>query len=195
MNLLPPKLPQILTLAVISLIITFVLFETLQSYAQGSTPVVGGSIAYGGALAGYVIVFTILFSAYFKISETESTDINIGGKWFLLMTKSDGSKRSGRANIEQSRRSVRIEVIGEVVSETSPPSTTFSSLVGVVRKRRIVFIYENSRREMGIVFGDIVDSQPEEFTTFYYDVLSTDTNNDPKGRLKFSRREVLLERR
>ena len=180
---------HLLIVAVISLAVTFVVFEYLDSYAEGKGELLGGTILYGGALAGYVVIFGILFAAYTKIgNKGEQTNININGQWSLCQVKHNGDERRGIARIYQTKGNTRLEVAGEVESKMTPPSVTFNSLVAVLKGRRFVFLYENNRREMGIALGDIVDNHPNHFTVTYYDVLKSDYNQDPEGQITFSKK-------
>lgn len=181
---------EFLIISIVSLAITFVLFNKLDSYATGKTKILGGSIKYGGALGGFILIFYVIFYSYSTvIVSDEKTNIDINGKWEIQLVTMKGEERSGRATIYQKKRSVRLQVAGDVESTTTPPSVSFSSLVAVLKGRRLVFLYENSRREMGIALGDIQSNKPKVFTIYYYDVLSSDTNNDPEGRIIFSRIE------
>jgi hypothetical protein len=42
-------------LALVTLVLTFVLFRFLQSQAEGQSKLLGGTIKYGGSLAGFVL--------------------------------------------------------------------------------------------------------------------------------------------
>ena len=183
---------QFLVISIFSLIITIYLFEKLKSYAEGKTKLIGGSIKYGGGLGGFVVVFSLLFSAYTHLAiATDRTDIYLDGKWTLELIKKDGTIRKGSATINQIEGSKRLEIIGETESRTTPPSVSFSSLVAVLKDRSLIFLYENSRREMGIAIGHIQDNIPNKFSVSYYDVLSADTNKDPEGKIILHRQRAI----
>jgi len=183
---------EFLVISIISLIITICLFKKLTSYAEGKTKIFGGSIKYGGGLGGFVLVFFLLFSCYTHLAiATDRTEIYLDGKWKLDLIKKDGTKRKGSATINQTKGSKRLEIVGETESRTTPPSVSFSSLVGIIKDRSFIFLYENSRKEMGIAIGHIQDDTPNKFSVSYYDVLSADTNKDPEGKLIFHRQKAI----
>ena len=147
---------EFLIISVLSLVATFVLFKWLTSYAHGKTKFLSGSIRYGGAVAGFVLIFVVLFYAWAEFSATgDRTEIDLAGKWNMRMVKTDQSERAGLATIRQSAGSTRVSLVGEVESRSTPPSVSFHTLVGVVRQRQLVILWENSRGEMGIALGTI----------------------------------------
>jgi len=182
------KLFEFLVIASVSLAITFVLFKKLDSYAEGKTKFLGGSIRYGGSLGGFLLVCVVLFHSYSKmLADGESTTIDLNGKWDIVLTTGNDERRSGTATIQQQEDSARLQISGEIESTIKPPSISFSSLTAVLRDARLVFLYETSDRQIGIAMGDIQSDKPKTFSVSYFDVLSADTNDDLEGGIKFSR--------
>src|SRR5215213_2103822 len=178
---------EFLIMAGFSLAVTFVLFSKLESFAQGQSKIAGGTIQYGGALAGFVLVFSLLAFTYPRAFGSEGrTAIDLRGEYTLTQRKQNGDIRHGVAEIHQTRGEARLEITGEVESTTNPPSITFTTEAALLRGRRLIFLYETSTRNMGIALGDIVQDRPRQFRVVYYDALSTDTNADPQGTLVFT---------
>jgi hypothetical protein len=179
---------EFLSIGILALAITFVLFGILKSYADTKTKRVGGTIKYGGALLGYVIVFGVLSSGYGKfVAAGERSTIRLAGDYTLTLHRTDGEVRKGSATIRQMRGTTYLDISGKVESETTPPHVTFASTGARLNGRELAFIYKNSRGEMGIGIGVIPEDRPASFTLNYYDVRGTDTNLDPEGRLVFQR--------
>ena len=191
-----------LVITIISLGITFVLFRYLNAFASGKAKLLGTSIKYGGSLVGFVLVFQILLHGYSSIvvpSPTPTivvsppeTPIYISGEWNIVLITNDQNKRSGTASIRQEPGSARFEIVGEVEKKADTSSTVnFFSVVGILKERRIIFLYENDQREIGIALGTIQENEPNSFAIYYYDIMSSDINQDPQGRVILSRRPSL----
>ena len=179
---------EFLTIAITSLLCTFVLFGKLSSFAEGKTQILGGSIKYGGALGGFVLIFLVLCSAYTQLAIAgDRTDINLDGQWRIKLTKKDGSTRNGSATIYQTKGNKLLQIVGQTESTSTPPAVTFESMIAVIKERRLVFMYKNRRDEMGIGIGIIQSNSPSEVSISYYDVTSTDLNDDTKGQMTFYR--------
>lgn len=88
-------------IAVVSLIATFVLFRFLESHAEASGAVLHQQVRYGGALAGFVIVFGILFGSFWKLNNVSrlTTPIELDGTWKARVELSDGEVGTGTVEI------------------------------------------------------------------------------------------------
>lgn len=181
---------EVVTLAVISLLITFVLFRWLESHAEGQSELMGGTIKYGGALAGFVLVFWLTSHAFAQTQEREDhTDIDLAGEYRVDLVQGDGQQWTGTATIRQRGNATRVDVTGAVASPDQPLSVSFHTVEGVLRDRRLIWLYENGEREMGLALGDIQSDRPDRLVLSYSDVSGSDTNADPRGRLIFTRVE------
>lgn len=180
---------QFLAIGSMSLLVTFVVFHFLESFARGTGEVLGGTIQYGGALGGFVVIFWLFFLAYSRmVSKEESTAIHLDGEWKLELYTKDGKEtRQGEAVVRQLKGRSRLHVTGHMESTLNPPAVTFHTEVGVLKGQRFVFMYRNSRQEMGIAFGDIPQNRPRHFTVSFYDVLSMDVDGTPEGQILFYR--------
>jgi hypothetical protein len=179
---------ELLIIAVVSLSITFVLFRWLESRAEAESPLLGGTIKYGGALGGFVLIFWLLTYIHANnYSGRERTDISLAGEYDIQQIRSDGQTRKGSATIRQREGNPELDIDGEIESKQDPPSLSFHTELGVLKGRRLVWLYENERREMGIALGDI--RSPDRILLTYGDVLGSDLNADIQGRLIFTKRE------
>lgn len=181
---------EVVMLAVISLLITFVLFRWLESHAEGQSELLGGTIKYGGGLAGFVLVFWLTSHAFAQTQEREDhTDIDLAGEYRIELVRDDGQTRAGTATIRQRGKTSRVDITGVVESPRRPPSISFHTVEGVLRDRRLIWLYENEEREMGLALGDIQSNRPDRVVLSYADVSGSDVNADPRGRLIFTRVE------
>lgn len=179
---------EVVLLAVVSLLITFVLFRWLESRAEGQSELLGGTIKYGGALAGFVLVFWLTSHAFERTQERgDGTVIDLAGEYRMELVRGDGQTRTGTATIRQRGSSARVDITGDVESVSRPPSVSFHTVEGVVRGRRLIWLYENEDRELGIALGDIQSDRPRRFVLSYSDLSQSDVNADPAGRLIFTR--------
>ena len=179
---------EVVILAVLSLVITFVLFRWLESHAEGQSELLGGTIKYGGAVAGFVLVFWLTSHAFERTQEREdSTDIELAGEYRIELVRNDGQTRAGTATIRQRGKAARIDITGEVENTHQPPSVSFHTVEGVLRGRRLIWLYENEDRELGLALGDIQSDRPARVVLSYSDVSGSDVNTDPRGRLVFTR--------
>lgn len=175
---------EFLGVAVLSLIITFILFKFLESYATGKGNILGSTISYGGSLAGFVLIFYILNSAYMKImDDNEKTSVNIAGEWSIELKTADGIKHTGTAYIKQDKGNIHIKVNG-IIDTTK---TSFSSFSGVIIENRILFIYENSEREYGIARAISIHDNPDYIVWKFNDVDEYDDDNTPEGTIEFKK--------
>jgi hypothetical protein len=182
---------EVVILAVISLLVTFVVFKWLESHAEGQSELMGGTIKYGGALAGFVLVFWLTSHAYERTRQQEdSTEIELAGEYRLELVRNDGQKRMGTATIRQRGKASRIDITGDVESPRTPPSISFHTVEGVLHGRRLIWLYENEEREVGLALGDIQSDRPARIVMSYSDVSGSDINSDPRGRLIFTRVEA-----
>lgn len=173
-------------LALISLLLTFVLFRFLQSHAEGQGKLLGGTIKYGGSLAGFVLLFSILFGAFYRLRADPgvTTPISLAGEWSLELRTAHGHVDKGVVTIAQRHGDPVLAMHGEV---TGNGATTFSTVVGVIRDRNVYFIYENLDGESGIVRGHVTSDKPSTLRFVYTDLIGYDRNHDPSGLLLLSR--------
>jgi len=182
---------EVVILAVISLLVTFVVFRWLESHAEGQSELMGGTIKYGGALAGFVLVFWLTSHAYERTRQQEdSTEIHLAGEYRVELLQSDGEKWTGTATIRQRGKDSRFDITGDVESPRTPLSISFHTVEGVLHGRRLIWLYENEEREVGLALGDIQSDRPARIVLTYSDVSDTDSNSDPHGRLIFTRVEA-----
>jgi hypothetical protein len=180
---------ETIILAVVSLSVTFVLFRWLESRAQGTSEVMGTTIKYGGALAGFVLVFSLTSYVYSRLAaEDGRTEIDLAGDYVVELYEHGGGRFDGTATIRQRPGTNRVDLAGEVVSTETPPSVTFHTIEGVIRDRRIIWLYENDMREMGLALGTLPADRPDHFVLTYTDLMGSDLNHDPDGRLVFRRK-------
>jgi hypothetical protein len=175
-------------LALVTLVLTFVLFRFLQSQAEGQSKLLGGTIKYGGSLAGFVLIFSILFGAFYKLRADPgvTTPISLAGEWSIELRTSKGNVETGVVTIRQLRGDPVLQMSGEV---TGVKPMTFTTVVGVVRDRSVYFIYENLHGESGIIRGHAPSDTPKALTLVYTDLVGSDRNDDPTGTLTLTRRQ------
>jgi hypothetical protein len=176
-------------LAGVSLVLTYVLFKFLDSRAVAKGKLLGGTIRYGGALAGFVLLFTLLFSAFYRLRGDPgvTTPINLAGEWKMALHTSHGNVELGRAVIRQRKHDPVLEISGEVSGRKDPVGTTFASLFGVIRGRSVYLFYENRDGERGLIHGAIIDDKPRVLTLTYNDLAGFDRNEDPAGTIVLTR--------
>ena len=175
-----------------SLIATYFLFQKMSSWAKASGKVLNQNVQYGGALAGFVIVFAILNFGFVSLSDHFSdTEIDISGKWALSTSGDNNTSIAlGTATIVQTNGSSNFEITGTFQNASiGLERVTFQSEVGRIRDRTMFFIYVNSDRERGICEGIIETDRPNTFFITYTDLIGADFNNDPKGRIDLTRME------
>jgi hypothetical protein len=175
-------------LALVTLVLTFVLFRFLQSQAEGQSKLLGGTIKYGGSLAGFVLVFSLLFGAFYKLRADPgvTTPISLAGEWSLELRTSKATVEKGVVTIRQRNGDPVLQMNGELTGEKA---TTFTTKVGVIRDRSVYFIYENLQGESGIIRGHVPNDTPKALTLVYTDLIGSDRNDDPTGTLVLTRRQ------
>jgi hypothetical protein len=175
-------------LAIVTLVLTFVLFRFLQSQAEGQGKLLGGTIKYGGSLAGFVLIFSILFGAFYRLRADPGviTPISLAGEWSIELRTSNAGVETGVVTIRQRRGDPVLQMDGEV---TGVKATTFTTVVGVIRDRSVYFIYENLHGESGIIRGLVPNDTPSALTLVYTDLVGHDRNGDPSGTLILTRRQ------
>ena len=173
-------------LALVSLGLTYVLFRFLRSFATGKSKTVGGTIRYGGALAGFVLIFGLLFGAFRNLRPEPgvTTPISLAGKWSIELRPSKGGVQSGFATIRQRRNDPVLDMSGEL---TGDKPITFSSMLGVIRGRNVYLFYENLSGERGLLIGHATDDTPKSLFLIYTDLIGYDKNGDPTGTLLLKR--------
>jgi hypothetical protein len=169
-------------LALLSVALTFVLFRFLKATAEGKGKLLGGTITYGGSLAGFVLIFTMLFGAFYRLRSDPgvTTPIAIAGAWKLQLHTSHGLVFEGTATIRQRHGDPIFAMSGEV-HEKKP--VTFDSMVGMIRERDIYLIYENLDGERGMIRGKVTSDVPKTLHLVYTDLVGSDRNGDPTGTL------------
>ena len=174
-------------LALVSLVMTFVLFRFLKSRAEGKGKLIGGTIQYGGALAGFVLIFGLLFGAFHRLRNDPgvTTSVSLDGAWSLELRSSNGTVVTGSATIRQRRNDPVLEMSGEVADKQP---VTFNSIVGVVRDRNIYLIYENLEGERGLIRGQVVEDKPQTLRLAYNDLVGYDRDGDPSGSIVLTRK-------
>ncbi|HEX6639619.1 MAG TPA: hypothetical protein VF215_00830, partial [Thermoanaerobaculia bacterium] len=173
--------------ALITLLLTFVLFRFLESQAEGQGKLLGGTIKYGGSLAGFVLIFSILFGAFYKLRADPgvTTPISLAGDWSTEFRTSKGGVETGTVTIRQRRGDPVLQMDGVVAGAGE---TTFSTVVGVIRDRNVYFIYENLDGERGIIRGQVPNDSPTTLRFVYTDLVGHDRNDDASGTLLLSKR-------
>jgi hypothetical protein len=176
----------VIGLAMVSLVLTFVLFRFLQSQAEGQGKLLGGTIKYGGSLAGFVLLFSILFGAFYRLRADPgvTTPISLDGEWSLELRTSKRNVETGTVTIRQRQGDPVLHMDGAI---TSAGATTFTTVVGVIRDRDVYFIYENLDGERGIVRGQVSSDAPKTLRLVYTDLIGHDRNEDPTGLLLLKR--------
>jgi len=175
------------SLALVSLLLTFVLFKVLKAQAEGQGKLLGGTIKYGGSLAGFVLVFSLLFGAFYKLRGDPgvTTPISLSGNWAVQLQTSKHTTLSGMVTIRQRHGDPVLEMGGEI---TTGKPVTFSTIVGVIRERDIYSIYDNLEGERGILHGQVASDSPTSLRLIYTDLAGYDRNNDPSGVLLLTKR-------
>jgi hypothetical protein len=182
---------EVVILAVLSLVVTFVVFRWLESHAEGQSELMGGTIKYGGALAGFVLVFWLTSHAYERTrQQEEGTEISLAGEYRVELVQNDGEKWMGTATIRQRGKASRVDITGDIESPRTPLSVSFHTVEAVLHGRRLIWLYENEEREVGLALGDIQSDRPARVVLTYSDVSGSDTNSDPHGRLILTRVEA-----
>ena len=175
-------------LALISLLLTFVLFKFLQSQAEGKGKLLGGTIQYGGSLAGFVLIFSILFGAFYRIRADPgvTTPISLAGDWDLQEQQiARKVTLKGMVTIRQRNGDPVLEMGGEI---SSGQAITFSTIVGVIRDRNVYFIYENMDGERGIIRGQVPSDTPKTLRLVYTDLIGYDKDGVSTGVLLLTKR-------
>ena len=179
-------------ISLLSLLITFILFKVLDSYATAEGESLGQNLKYGGALAGFTIVSgaLILIHNSFLPKEPPETLYNLDGKWeirFLTRTHASGAPILGEATISQKKGSSQIEVAGKTFSTEGNSQVSFWSEIGGIDKNRIIFVYKNSRSnpDEGVATGTLLDTTPSEFVVTFIDIK--DGNSESTGEMQFTK--------
>ncbi|HEU0015276.1 MAG TPA: hypothetical protein VFQ45_16430 [Longimicrobium sp.] len=181
---------EFLATAILSLLITFVLFRWLESRAEGESKLLGGSIKYGGALAGFVMVFWLSSHTYGEVFRASaSTPIDLAGEFDVQLIRHDGQTRAGTALITQVKGSPNVEIQGEVENDSRPYPIEFHTIQATLHERRLIWVYENEARELGLGMGTVATNRPDRIVFSYADISGADLNADPAGRLVFTRRK------
>src|SRR4051794_2418537 len=175
-------------LALVTLVLTFVLFRFLQSQAEGQSKLLGGTIKYGGSLARLLLGFRLLFRAFFQLRADPgvTTPISLAGEWSVELRTSKATVEKGVVTIRQRSGDPVLQMNGEITGEKA---TTFTTKVGVIRDRSVYFIYENLQGESGIIRGHVPNDTPKALTLVYTDLIGSDRNDDPTGTLVLTRRQ------
>ncbi len=75
------------------------------SRQQGQGKHLGGTIKFGGSLAGFVLIFSILFGAFYRlrVDPGVTTPISLAGQWSMELRTSKASIETGVVTIRQRR--------------------------------------------------------------------------------------------
>ena len=167
-------------LALISVVLTSILFKYLDSQAEGKGKLLGGTIRYGGSLAGFVLLFTLLYGAFYQLrgDRRETTPVSLAGTWSIDEQTSKHATGKGTATIQQRVNDPVVEMGGEI---TGSGATTFNTLHGVIVDRAVYFIYENADGERGLMRGQLTGNAPNRLRLMYTDLAGFDRNGDPSG--------------
>lgn len=174
-------------LALLSLALTFVLFRFLKAQAKGKGKLLGGTITYGGSLAGFVLIFSLLFGAFYRLRSDPgvTTSISLAGDWKAELQTSTQHRIEGSVTIRQRRGDPVLDMSGEM---NGPKPVTFDAMVGMIRGRDLYFIYENLEGERGIIRGKVTTDEPTTLRLVYTDLIGSDLNGDATGVLLLTRK-------
>lgn len=186
--------------AFVALGVTYVLFRFLSSWAEGQAKTLGSTVKYGGALAGFIVVYGSMLGGVYTLfdaqdilrAQGESTEIIIGGEWIMESTVGPGMQRLGYAEIDQRSGSRFVRVNGTIDNSTRDPlrpDVTFSSLAGQIVGSRLYFIYSNSDDERGVAQADLIGMAPGSFTLVFTDLYGTDYDGFKSGQIRFKKKE------
>ncbi len=173
-------------LATVSVSLTFVLFRFLQSQAEGKGKFLGGTIRYGGSLAGFLLIFSSLFAAFYRLKSDPgvTTPVNLAGDWSFEMRTSTQKTLTGSVIIRQRKGDPVLSMSGEI---DGAGAVTFDSMAGMIRDHEIYLIYENLEGERGMIRGKALTEEPATLRLVYTDLVGSDHNNDPTGTLLLKR--------
>src|SRR4051794_2294651 len=87
--------------------------------------------------------------------------ISLAGEYDLAEIASNRQTSKGSATIRQDQGNSSFDITGEVESTRSPPSISFRTITGIMKERRLVWLYENEHGEMGIALGDVQSNRPD----------------------------------
>ena len=196
MNYFEVLIPMVI-IAVLSLIITFILFKFLQSNAVGEgTFFYNQKVKYGGALAGYIIIYSLLFYFYNKNMDKIYpnrapecySEINLDGEWKIDAYPNDSTHRAGKGNINQKKNSCILSVYGEFENLIpGKPIVHFNSKIAQISGTEFYIVYVNDDNEAGVCTGKIDVYNTNTFYMVYYDLYGFDRNNNPTGRLVWTK--------
>lgn len=180
----------VVVLALVALLLTFVLFRYLDSFAQGQSEVMGATIKYGGALGGFVLILSLLSVMVIKFSEIETlmrsedehSSYSVNGVWQLQ----EGSLRDGCMKIEQHSNSRLINVVA-ILEDDANLTTTMVSLIGEVVGNRIYFVFQSSTDEVGLAIADLIAHSPKQLTLNLEDLAMHERDGIKKGKLHWKK--------
>jgi hypothetical protein len=175
---------EFLIIALLSLGVTFVLFHYLQAYAEGQGQILGGTIKYGGSLAGFALISVLFTQVYDSVVKTEGsqktgerTTINLAGHYKMHYEIHD-RVQEGEVHIVQESGSPNFLISGAVGKRT------FRGDCGYIGpRRRMYFLYENSSGEQGIAMGDILEDRSDSIMLSWYDAYTFDVDGDTTGNI------------
>jgi hypothetical protein len=135
----------------------------------------GGNIKYGGALGGFVLIFWLVMKAYYNVisQHEKKTPIDIAGAWETVTTEhvQDGRRR-GSTIIDQEEKNPLFYVTMELDDIDNPEKKiAIKALIGYIRDREIIWIYETSERNTGIAMASAHEDRPKTLTMRYYDSI------------------------
>jgi hypothetical protein len=175
---------EFLIIALLSLGVTFVLFHYLQAYAEGQSQLLGGTIKYGGSLAGFALISVLFTQVYDSIVKTEnsqkmgeSTVVNLAGD-YRMRYEVNNRMQDGEAHIVQEPGSPNFLISGAVGKRTFRGDCCY-----VGPRRRMYFLYENNAGEQGLAMGDLLSDRPDSIMLAWYDAYTFDVDGDTTGTM------------
>lgn len=182
---------EFLVMSILALGITFVLFHYLKGFAEGQSKMLGGTIKYGGSLAGFVLVLFLLGQTYNSLVKTEAetevdnhdSDFDISGEYEWWWER-DGKENKGTVSIDYKKEEGDFSIKGRIRGYTY-----HSDVVGIDEFSRLMLIYEDNNAEMGIAYGALLKKQPDSIFLSYYDAYGFAVDADTLGNWVWVRKE------
>lgn len=180
-------------IALLSLAITFVLFKKMESTASGEGSIFANHrVRYGGAIAGFLIVYVFLFYGYNSLKPPPifelSTNHYLNGVWKIDAHPTSDVHTIGKGTIQQDKNNSIFKVRGEFDNlEEGKPKIIFNSIIGQIDGDDFYLIYETSQNERGVCTGKLDTNDPNKFYMDYYDLIGFDKQDNPTGRFYWTR--------
>lgn len=150
------------------------------------TPVVAFRVSkpWQRSLLIFLGIVILLLSTLPTFSDTSKETIpNLNGEWEITIHTSQGNTGEGFVTIQQDKESPLFEIRGEVDGPENfeGKKVTFETIMGVIQKGRVYFMYRNINDEIGIAQGILTQNNPQKFEVKYDDLVGYDKNGDPSG--------------